>query len=178
MSFNSKIHALTLRRWFATAGVVLLWSGAGLVWAEKADRDRPMNIEADRLEHDDLKKVSVFQGRVIASKGTILLRGQLQLCPAKESPFPRLKRIKTVMREDWARLSVPTSAQPLLICLSVHPTRLFVGSVKPNGSTPTARLLLVLGSCPSGKALGLLLAQALAEAVNLMRVPGEIVTTW
>ena len=76
MSFNSKIHALTLRRWFATAGVVLLWSGAGLVWAEKADRDRPMNIEADRLEHDDLKKVSVFQGRVIASKGTILLRGQ------------------------------------------------------------------------------------------------------
>jgi lipopolysaccharide export system protein LptA len=72
----SKFHALVLR-WLALAGTLSLWALAPApVWAEKADRDKPMNIEADRLDHDDLRKISVFQGRVIASKGTILFRGQ------------------------------------------------------------------------------------------------------
>lgn len=44
-------------------------------WAEKADRDRPMNIEADRLDHDEQKRTTLFQGRVVATKGTIVLRG-------------------------------------------------------------------------------------------------------
>ena len=43
--------------------------------AEKADRDKPMNIEADNLDHDELKQISVFTGRVVATKGTITLRG-------------------------------------------------------------------------------------------------------
>ena len=72
----SKFHAFAIHRFalgaiFGLAAMTPAWVGA-----EKADRDRPMNIEADRLDHDDLRKVSVFQGRVIASKGTILLRGQ------------------------------------------------------------------------------------------------------
>lgn len=44
-------------------------------WAEKADRDKPMNIEADALRYDDLKQTSVFNGRVVLTKGTILIRG-------------------------------------------------------------------------------------------------------
>ncbi len=72
----SKFHALIVRR-LALMGVLALGAlTPGAVWAEKADRDRPMNIEADRLDHDDLRKISIFQGRVIASKGTILFRGQ------------------------------------------------------------------------------------------------------
>lgn len=43
--------------------------------AEKADRNKPMNIEADALRHDDLKQLSVFTGRVVMTKGTIVLRG-------------------------------------------------------------------------------------------------------
>jgi len=45
------------------------------VWAERADRGKPMNIESDNLRHDDLKQVSVFTGRVIMTKGTIVIRG-------------------------------------------------------------------------------------------------------
>ncbi|PQA83679.1 lipopolysaccharide transport periplasmic protein LptA [Limnohabitans sp. TS-CS-82] len=45
------------------------------VWAEKADRDKPMNIEADSLVHDELKQVSVFTGRAVLTKGTMILRG-------------------------------------------------------------------------------------------------------
>lgn len=47
----------------------------GSVVAEKADRNKPMNIEADALRYDDQKQTSVFTGRVVLSKGTILIRG-------------------------------------------------------------------------------------------------------
>jgi len=48
---------------------------AGGAIAERADRNRPMNIEADALRHDDLKQISVFTGAVVATKGTIVIRG-------------------------------------------------------------------------------------------------------
>ena len=54
-----------------TAG--LGWSGA--VLAEKADRNQPLNAEADSLRYDDARQVSVFTGNVVITKGTILIRG-------------------------------------------------------------------------------------------------------
>ena len=48
---------------------------SGVATAEKADRNKPMNIEADALRYDDLKQTSVFTGRVVLTKGTILIRG-------------------------------------------------------------------------------------------------------
>lgn len=45
-------------------------------WAEKADRDKPMNVEADTLRHEDGRQTSVFTGNVVATKGTIVIRGQ------------------------------------------------------------------------------------------------------
>ena len=45
------------------------------VAAEKADRSKPMNVEADSLRHDDLKQTSVFTGKVVLTKGTIVIRG-------------------------------------------------------------------------------------------------------
>ena len=45
------------------------------VVAEKADRDKPMNAEADALRYDDLKQSSVFTGNVVITKGTTVIRG-------------------------------------------------------------------------------------------------------
>lgn len=47
----------------------------GAARAEKADRSKPMNIEADALRHDEVKQTSVFSGRVVMTKGSIVLRG-------------------------------------------------------------------------------------------------------
>jgi lipopolysaccharide export system protein LptA len=44
-------------------------------WAEKADKKKPMNAEADALRYDDLKQTSVFTGNVVITKGTIIIRG-------------------------------------------------------------------------------------------------------
>jgi len=47
---------------------------APLAHAEKADRDKPVNLEADTVTLDDIKKISVYQGNVILSQGTLMLR--------------------------------------------------------------------------------------------------------
>ncbi len=42
--------------------------------AEKADRNRPLNIEADSGRYDDLKQVGTFSGNVVVTKGTLTMR--------------------------------------------------------------------------------------------------------
>jgi lipopolysaccharide export system protein LptA len=44
-------------------------------WAEKADRLKPMNAEADAMRHDDLRQLTVLTGNVVITKGTIVIRG-------------------------------------------------------------------------------------------------------
>jgi len=70
---SSKIRA------FMNYPACLLMLAAALaafpVAAEKADRDKPMNAEADALRYDDLKQTSVFTGNVVITKGTIIIRG-------------------------------------------------------------------------------------------------------
>lgn len=64
-----KIPFLSLLLWVVLAGA------APTALAEKADRNKPMNIEADALRYDDLKQSSVFTGNVVVTKGTIQIRG-------------------------------------------------------------------------------------------------------
>ena len=54
---------------------VVLVVGAGPALAEKADRDQPMNAEADALRYDDARQTSVFTGNVVITKGSIVIRG-------------------------------------------------------------------------------------------------------
>ena len=44
------------------------------VRAEKADREKPINLEADRITMDDLNKVQVFEGNVVLTQGTLQIR--------------------------------------------------------------------------------------------------------
>jgi len=45
------------------------------VQAERADAEKPTNIEADKLQYDDAKQLTVFTGNVVLTKGTIVIRG-------------------------------------------------------------------------------------------------------
>ncbi len=44
--------------------------------AEKADRDKPLEIEADTVTVNDAKKISVYTGNVILTQGTLIIRGE------------------------------------------------------------------------------------------------------
>lgn len=43
--------------------------------AEKADRDKPVNLEADRITVDDARKVDILEGNVQLIQGTLIIRG-------------------------------------------------------------------------------------------------------
>jgi lipopolysaccharide export system protein LptA len=51
-----------------------------LAAAERADRSRPMNVEADAGRYDDVKQIGTFSGNVVVTKGTIQIRaGQIEI---------------------------------------------------------------------------------------------------
>jgi len=56
----------------ALALTLLLLSPAA---AEKADREKPVNLEADQVTVDDAKQVAVFEGNVVLTQGTLQIRG-------------------------------------------------------------------------------------------------------
>ena len=56
------------------AAVVLLLAISAVAHAERTDRDKPVNIEADRMLADDQKQTAVFEGRVVLTQGTFVLR--------------------------------------------------------------------------------------------------------
>ena len=60
----------------ATAIVLLavLLAASPPARAERADRDKPLNVEADRMLADDGKQTVVFEGRVVLTQGTFVLR--------------------------------------------------------------------------------------------------------
>lgn len=41
--------------------------------AEKADRGKPINVEADGVRMDDVKKVASYEGHVVMTQGTLMI---------------------------------------------------------------------------------------------------------
>lgn len=52
----------------------LMFVSTSSALAERADRSKPVNIEADRLNVDDAKQIAVFEGKVVLTQGTFVLR--------------------------------------------------------------------------------------------------------
>ena len=63
-----------MRRAISIVAVVL--PAAFPAWAEKADRDKPTQIEANRMSADDVKRMTIFEGNVVLTKGTIAVRAE------------------------------------------------------------------------------------------------------
>ena len=59
----------------AGLALALLLAMAPPTRAEKADRDKPVNLEADRVTVDDAKQIAVFEGNVVLTQGTLQIRG-------------------------------------------------------------------------------------------------------
>ncbi len=53
---------------------MLIAVAAGHVHAEKADSDKPTNVEADHMAYDDIKQVNTFSGNVVLTRGTLIMR--------------------------------------------------------------------------------------------------------
>lgn len=64
-----------MNKWFGLVLLFLLPLAGQVVRAEKADRSKPIHVESDRVTVDDIKQLSVFDGNVILTQGTMTLRG-------------------------------------------------------------------------------------------------------
>jgi lipopolysaccharide export system protein LptA len=63
------------RRRVLAALVLSLWLAVPCIAsAERADRDKPVNIESDRMNADDAKKTAVFEGKVVLTQGTLVIK--------------------------------------------------------------------------------------------------------
>jgi lipopolysaccharide export system protein LptA len=49
---------------------------AGPAAAEKADSEQPTQIEADRMSSDETRRMTVFDGHVVLTKGTLTVRAE------------------------------------------------------------------------------------------------------
>lgn len=69
--------AVTARRFVSGWAAVCcaLLAVAGPLRAEKADREKPVNLEADRVTIDDAKQTALFEGSVVLTQGTMQIRG-------------------------------------------------------------------------------------------------------
>lgn len=76
---------LTLRRACRTALLATLCAAGGAALAEKADRFKPLNVEADQPGRIDLlNQHVVFNGNVVVTKGTMTIRaGRIEV---RETP--------------------------------------------------------------------------------------------
>jgi lipopolysaccharide export system protein LptA len=58
-------------RWLIPIGLLAF---AFPLFAEKADKDKPTQIEANRMSADDTRRMTIFEGNVVLTKGTIAVR--------------------------------------------------------------------------------------------------------
>jgi len=62
---------MKLKHLCAAASILVL---AFAAHAEKGDREKPINLEADRISLDDINKVQIFEGNVVMTQGTMQIR--------------------------------------------------------------------------------------------------------
>jgi lipopolysaccharide export system protein LptA len=62
---------------------------SGLARAERADRDKPVNLEAERVTVDDIKREHVFEGSVVLTQGTLIIRSAKLVVTQDDAGFQK-----------------------------------------------------------------------------------------
>lgn len=73
-AFKRDLCARRLVRVLVCAAFACALNAPPAVWAERADRDKPVNLESDRVDLDDAKKEAVFEGNVTLTQGTMMIK--------------------------------------------------------------------------------------------------------
>jgi len=75
--FESTLKFTPIMRFIAPSLLLLgsaLFVFTNTALAESADRDKPIDLEADSVKVDDAKQISTYSGNVILTQGTLVIR--------------------------------------------------------------------------------------------------------
>ena len=106
----------------------LLLASAAHVCALSTDSDQPIAIEADRAEHDDARRVTVYRGEVVIDRGSLRIlgdtvtvqfdgQGEVTKLVSVGAPahFRQLPDGQTRHRKGWAKRMEYFPQQDLLV---------------------------------------------------------------
>jgi len=65
------------------------WATSPPALAERADRDKPVNIESDSMTADDSKKIATFEGKVVLTQGSLIIRADKIVVRQDKDGFQR-----------------------------------------------------------------------------------------
>ena len=65
-----------MKRFFFLSLFILHLTAASTAHAEKADSDKPTNVEADQMLYDDVKQINTFTGSVVLTRGTLIMKAE------------------------------------------------------------------------------------------------------
>ncbi|MGE5770223.1 MAG: lipopolysaccharide transport periplasmic protein LptA [Betaproteobacteria bacterium] len=82
--------------------LAILAALSGAAHAERADRDKPLQLEANTLSIDDAKKVQILEGDVVVIKGTMVLRADKVVVTEDQYGFQ--KGVATGGKDGLARI--------------------------------------------------------------------------
>jgi lipopolysaccharide export system protein LptA len=71
------------------AGIGCLLLATSVARGEKADSDKPVSIDADRVSVDDVKRQQIFEGNVQLAKGTLVIRAERIIVHQDEDGYQR-----------------------------------------------------------------------------------------
>lgn len=77
------------RQFAPLALAALLSLAAAPSHAERADRGKPVNIEADRVTVDDKNKIHIFEGHVVLTQGTLTIRSDKLVVSQDQEGYQR-----------------------------------------------------------------------------------------
>ena len=82
--------------------LAILAAFSGAAHAERADRDKPLQLEANTLSIDDAKKIQILEGDVVVIKGTMVLRADKVVVTEDQYGFQ--KGVATGGKDGLARI--------------------------------------------------------------------------
>ena len=126
MSTHTARHGDRLRRILAA----VLLASAGHALALPGDRDQPISIAADRAEHDDARRITIYRGNVEVDQGSLHITGDnvtIQFDAQNEvakitvlgapAHFRQLSGADAGQRMAWAKRMEYFPAQDLIMLL-------------------------------------------------------------
>ena len=65
------------RRSAGALALAVMWTLATApAFAERADRDKPVSIESNSMTADEAKKIATFEGKVVLTQGSLVIRAE------------------------------------------------------------------------------------------------------